>query len=93
MYVTEVMMMKQLTVLCGTHCAYCKKAKMLISRALEVQPKFRELDIRYICDESPEGADFPHRLVPAFFCGGSHIFEGNPNMSMIVFILNSCLKS
>jgi glutaredoxin len=85
--------MKQLIVLRGTHCAYCKKAKMLIRRALEKAPEFAALDIRYICDESPEGAAYSHMLVPAFFCGGAHEFEGNPDMATVVSILRKCYES
>ncbi len=85
--------MKQLVVLCGEHCAYCKKAKMLIRRALEREPRFARLDIRYVCDESPEGADYPHALVPAFFSDHQHIFEGNPDMARIMSILRMCYES
>lgn len=85
--------MKQLIVLCGEHCAYCKKAKMLIRRALENEPAFLVLDIRYICDESSEGMAYPHQLVPAFFCDGARLFEGNPDMGMIVSILRKCYES
>ena len=85
--------MMQLIVLCGEHCAYCKKAKMLIRRALEKEPKFLALDIRFICDESPEGVAYPHTLVPAFFCGESRVFEGNPDMGTIVSILRKCCES
>lgn len=85
--------MKQLIVLCGEHCAYCKKAKMLIRRALENDQKYLALDIRYICDESPEGSVYPHTLVPAFFCGEARVFEGNPDMGIIVSILRKCYES
>jgi hypothetical protein len=84
--------MKQLIVLCGQHCGYCKKAKMLISRACVNNIKFAALDILYICDESPESAQFPHTFVPAFFCGGEHVFEGNPSMDDIVSILRKCCE-
>ncbi len=82
--------MKQLTVLCGEHCGYCKKAKMLIERARLTTPEFAALDIRYICDESLESAQYPHTLVPAFFCGGERAFEGNPSMNDIKSILKRC---
>ncbi len=85
--------MKQLIVLCGEHCGYCKKAKMLIRRALEKEPEFAALDIAYICDESLEAKNYPHAFVPAFFCGGAQLFEGNPSMQNIVAILRKCLKS
>lgn len=85
--------MKQLIVLCGEHCAYCKKAKMLIRRALEKEPKFAALDIRFICDESSEGMAYPHTFVPAFFCGTVRLFEGNPNMETIVSILRNCYET
>lgn len=84
--------MKQLVVLCGVHCGYCKKAKMLIRRALEKQPEYAALDIRYICDESSEAAAYPHDYVPAFFCGGDQVFEGNPHMDIIVSILRKCYE-
>ena len=84
--------MKQLIVLCGEHCGYCKKAKMLIRRALEKQPEFTAVDIRYICDESSEAAAYPHTYVPAFFCGGKLLFEGNPDMAKIVSILRICYE-
>jgi hypothetical protein len=85
--------MKQLIVLCGEHCGYCKKARMFIRRALEKQPELAALDIRYICDESPEAVSFPHAFVPAFFCDGEQLFEGNPTMDLIVAILQKCFKS
>ncbi len=85
--------MKQLIVLCGEYCAYCKKAKMLIRRALENEPRFLALDIRYICDETPEGEAYPHKLVPAFFCDAEPVFEGNPDMQTIVSILSGCFES
>jgi len=85
--------MKQLIVLCGEHCGYCKKAKMLIRRALEKEPKFAALDIRYVCDESTEAKAYPHAYVPAFFCDGKRLFEGNPVMGNIVAMLQKCFKS
>jgi|AGTN01.2.fsa_nt_gi hypothetical protein len=88
----EVRNMKQLIVLCGQHCGYCKKAKMLISRALVNEPKFAALDISYICNESPESAPYPHTLLPAFFCGRKRVFEGNPSMADIVSILRNCYE-
>ena len=85
--------MKQLIVLCGEHCGYCKKAKMLIRRALEHATKIHSvLDIQYICDESSEAAAYPHTVVPAFFCGGKRLFEGNPDMAKIVSILRICYE-
>jgi glutaredoxin len=84
--------MKQLVVLCGEHCGYCKKAKMLIRRALEKQPEFMKVDIRYICDESGEAAAYPHTFVPAFFCNGEKFFEGNPDMVKIVSLLRICYE-
>ena len=85
--------MKQLTVLCGEHCAYCKKAKMLIRRALERDPRFAALGIHYICDESPEAGAWPHTLVPAFFVERERAFEGNPDMARIMAILRLCYDS
>ena len=81
--------MKQLIVLCGQYCGYCKKARMLIDRA-RLKEEFAALDIRYICDESPESEHYPHTLVPAFFCGVERVFEGNPSMNDIVSILKKC---
>jgi len=85
--------MKQLIVLCGEHCGYCKKAKMLIRRALEHKPKFAALDIQYVCDESPEAQNYPHTYVPAFFSDGVRLFEGNPAMHNVVAILQKCFNS
>ncbi len=82
--------MKQLIVLCGEHCAYCKKAKMLIRRALVNTPEFTALDIQYICEEDIGSAQYPHTFVPAFFVDGECVLEGNPNMDDIVAILKKC---
>ncbi len=82
--------MKQFTLLYGDGCGYCKKAKMLLQRALDTHPEFRSLDIRYVFDQSPEGAALPHSLIPAFFCGGSLFFEGNPDMDIVLSALHCC---
>jgi glutaredoxin len=85
--------MKPLILLCGQHCGYCKKAKMLIRRALEKEPALSAVDIRFICDESSEAAAYPHSVVPAFFLGEERLFEGNPDMGIIVSILRKCYES
>lgn len=82
--------MKQLLILCGLECAYCKKAKMLINRALEKEPKYLALDIRYVMEDSEEGQSYAHTLVPAFFCGSVRCFEGNPSMDDVLSALENC---
>ena len=82
--------MKQLVVLSGDNCGYCKKAKMLLTRALEKEARFSSADIRFVHENSPEGRNFKHRLLPAFYCDDTLIFEGNPNMDIIMAILHQC---
>jgi len=84
--------MKQLVVLCGRHCGYCKKARFLIKRALEKEAKFRALDIRFVYEDEEEVKKYTHKLVPAFFCGGELKFEGNPIMQTVISILNDCYE-
>ena len=85
--------MKQLIVLTAENCGYCKKAKMLIRRALEKEPKFIAIDLRYINEESTEGVKLPHTLVPALFVDGALLFEGNPAMETIQSILTQCYEA
>ena len=85
--------MVPMIVLTGDSCAYCKKAKMLIKRALEKNPAFREVDISYISENSPEGAGYPHRFVPAFYAGGRLRFEGNPSIQVIELLLSYCRET
>lgn len=80
-------------VLQGESCGYCKKAKMLIGRALEKNPAFRSIELHYINENSPEGAAYPHRFVPAFYAGGKLRFEGNPTMQIIELLLSYCLEA
>lgn len=82
--------MKRLVVLCGETCGYCKKAKMLIKRALEKEPKYCALDIRFVNEDSEEGEKMPHTLVPAVYCEGALVFEGNPSMEVVASILGQC---
>ncbi len=84
--------MKNIVVLYGDNCAYCKKAKMLISRALEKNPAFSSVKISYVKDDSPEGRKLPHKYIPAFFCDGWHFFEGNPTMDDIQRLLAFSLR-
>mgnify|MGYP001212996516 CR=1 FL=1 len=53
-----------MVVVTGESCAYCKKAKMLIGRALQKKPAFREIEIRYVDQKSPE-AGIPS---PSYTC-------------------------
>ena len=85
--------MKNLIVLCGENCGYCKKAKMLIHRALEKETKYIALDIRYISDTSDAARPLAHKLVPAFFTGGKLVFEGNPDINIIMSILENCYNA
>ncbi len=84
--------MKQLIVLYGDNCGYCKKAKMLLKRALGTHPEFLALDIRYVSELDGEAKPLQHQLIPAFFCGGRLFFEGNPDMSIVMAALHSCLE-
>lgn len=84
--------MKKLVILCGVECGYCKKAKMLLNRALEKQPKYLDVNIRYLLDESEEGQRYVHTLVPALYCDDILFFEGNPNMDIIKSALENCLN-
>jgi len=85
--------LKQLTLLYGDSCGYCKKAKMLLKRALDTHPKYLCLDIKYINDESEKAELFHHKLIPAFFCGGLLFFEGNPSMDIVMAALNDCYET
>jgi glutaredoxin len=85
--------MLPMIVLTGDSCGYCKKAKMLIKRALEKNSAFNEVDISYISESSPEAAAYPHRLLPAFYAGGKLRFEGNPSMQVIELLLSFCREA
>ncbi len=82
--------MKQLTLLYGDGCGYCKKAKMFLKRALDMHPKYFSLDIQYVHDKSEQAEPYRHELVPAFYCGGVLFFEGNPTMDIVMAALNDC---
>ena len=84
--------MKNLIVLYGDNCAYCKKAKMLLHRALEKNPEYSSIDIKYIKDDSPEGKYLAHKYIPAFYIEGNKLFEGNPEMDDIKMMLSLCLN-
>ncbi len=75
----------------GENCVYCKKAKMLINRAVEKHPPYRMLPIRYICDERDEDGRYKHTMVPALYCNHKLVFEGNPDMADIQSWLAECL--
>ena len=85
--------MLPMIVVTGDSCAYCKKAKMLIKRAVEKNPDFGEVEISYISEGSPEAAAYTHRLIPAFYAGGKLRFEGNPSMQVIVLLLSFCRET
>jgi glutaredoxin len=84
--------MKKLLVFYGDGCGYCKKAKMLIKRALDTHPKFLSLDIQYINNESEHSQPYSHQVVPAFYCGDTLFFEGNPSMDIVLAALNDCYE-
>lgn len=84
--------MKKLIVVCGENCGYCKKAKMLIKRALEKESKYIVLNIQFVLDDSELGKRYKHTLVPAFYCNNDMAYEGNPNMDIIYSILEDCYK-
>ncbi|MDD5017945.1 MAG: thioredoxin family protein [Eubacteriales bacterium] len=84
--------MKKLVVLCGENCGYCKKAKMLLRRALEKEPKYIAIDIQFVLVESDTGRQYVHSLVPAFFCNNQMLYEGNPDMDIITSILEECYE-
>ena len=84
--------MKNLIVLYGDHCAYCKKAKMLIRRALEKDPEYSSIVIKYIKNDSPEGKYLAHKYLPAFYIDEKKFFEGNPGMDDIKRMLSACLS-
>jgi hypothetical protein len=90
--INGVMIMKELVVLYGNNCGYCKKAKMLIKRALEKETKYTALNIRFVLDEDQEGKNYPHTLIPAFYCDGEMFFEGNPNMDIVMSTLKDCYE-
>lgn len=83
--------MKALIVLYGENCAYCKKAKMLIARAIEKDARFSAADVRFVEEKSAEGRSYKHRFVPAFYCDGKLFFQGNPMMSDVIAALSRCI--
>ena len=83
--------MKNLIVLYGDNCAYCKKAKMLLHRAVEKNTNYLEIKIKYIKDDSEEASYLAHKYIPAFYIEGKRIFEGNPEMDDIKKMLDACL--
>jgi glutaredoxin len=85
--------MKKLIVLYGDNCGYCKKAKMLIRRVLEKNPHLGTVSIQYVQDNSESASLFVHTLVPAFFCNGELVFEGNPDINTVYSIIENCYKS
>ena len=85
--------MNNLIVLCGENCGYCKKAKMLIKRVLEKDPRLLAVNIRYVMDSSDEGRQLAHTLVPAFYIDGVLAFEGKPDIETVTSILTRCYSS
>jgi glutaredoxin len=85
--------MVPMIVLTGVNCAYCKKAKMLIKRAIEKKPEFARVKLIFLEENSPEGSTYPHRFVPAFYSGRTLRFEGNPSMQDIELLLSFCLQA
>ncbi len=85
--------MKQLILLYGDNCGYCKKAKMLLQRALHTHPEFLLVDIRYLSEPDEEAASLKHQLIPAFFCDGTLFFEGNPDMDIVLGALRCCMEN
>ena len=84
--------MKKLIVLQGENCGYCKKAKMLIKRALKKENKYVVIDIQFILEESEIGRKYMHKLVPAFYCDDELLFEGNPHMADVISALEKCFE-
>lgn len=84
--------MCNLVVLYGDSCGYCKKAKMLIRRALEKEPAFASVSIEFIEVSSDAGKTYAHKYIPAFYINDKQVFEGNPEMSDIQRILQECME-
>ncbi len=84
--------MKKLIVLCGKKCPYCKKAKMLVKRALEKYTKYLAVDVRFVLEGTKEAKELAHTLVPAFFCDRKLFFEGNPDIVTVLAALENCYK-
>lgn len=84
--------MKEIVIVCGQDCVYCKKAKMLIKRALNNNPKFKTVKIDYVMEDTKEGEIYEHELIPAFFRGRTLMFEGNPDMKIVKSILDECIE-
>ena len=84
--------MKNVVILCGTDCVYCKKAKMLIRRAVEKNHKYRKIKLDYVFEDSPEGSKYSHSLIPAFFIDNTLYFEGNPDMQKVKSFLDEAQK-
>ncbi len=85
--------MKAIVILCGEDCVYCKKAKMLVERAIEKEPKFKVVDVSFIMEESEIGKSYKHELVPAFYLDREMVFEGNPDMKLVTSLLQECYDS
>lgn len=79
--------MKCVVIVCGQDCVYCKKAKMLVDRALLKEPKFKAVELIYVMEESECAKAYAHTLIPAFFFDDILEFEGNPNMQIVTAIL------
>lgn len=82
--------MKEIVIVCGQECVYCKKAKMLFKRAIDKDSRFKSIKINYVMEETQEGKKYEHKLVPAFFLGNEFVFEGNPDMQTVKSLLEKC---
>lgn len=86
--------MKEVLMMLLPDCPYCRQAEHMLSRLMEEEPRYRQVDIRRV-DESaqPEfAATLDYYYVPTFFVGGQKRMEGVPTLDKVRQVLDAALE-
>ncbi|MFU0828138.1 MAG: Thioredoxin-like-fold domain-containing protein [Lachnoclostridium sp.] len=85
--------MKQITMFETSWCPYCKKAHNYMEELFRENPKYKELNIRYIDEEKePDLAKkYDYYYVPTFYLDSEKFHEGVPNKEIIRELFDKAL--
>lgn len=77
--------MKSITMFVTSWCPYCKLAHRLMDELKQLNPNYKELNIKIIDEEKqPELAkQYDYYYVPTYFIDDNKVHEGVPNIEII----------
>ncbi len=81
--------MKKIIMITTSNCAYCKKAKSLLSRIYIKSPQYSSVKVEIIDILEATKRNMQYNIIPSFFIDNERVFEGYLTIEKLAEILEA----